>query len=112
MKLCLTNYGFASLINERRIELILVNDNDPSEKYVYISRKDPRDWKGCHHYEYDEKLVLPASLKSGQQYTLYMNLPDISPELHDDCNYSVRIASRGVWDEDTGYNRIAAFIAE
>ncbi len=112
MKLCLTNYGFASLINERRIELILVNDNDPSEKYVYISRKDPRDWKGCHHYEYDEKLVLPASLKSGQQYTLYMNLPDISPELHDDCNYSVRIASRGVWDENTGYNRIAAFIAE
>ena len=43
MKMCLTNYGFASLINERKIELILTNDADPSEKYVFTSEKDPRE---------------------------------------------------------------------
>ncbi len=112
MKLCLTNYGFASFINERKIELILMNDDDSSEKYVFVSEKDPRDWKGCHHYEYDEKIILPSSLKSGERYTLYMNLPDISENLHDDPAYSVRIASKGVWDEGTGYNRIAGFVAE
>ena len=112
MKMCLTNYGFASLINERKIELILTNDADPSEKYVFVSDKDPRDWKGCHHYEWDEKLTLPETLKPGANYTLWLNLPDIAPNLHDNPAYSVRVASRGVWDETTGYNRIAAFKAE
>ncbi len=112
MKMCLSNYGFASLINERRIELILQNEKDSSEKYVFVSETDPRDWKGCHHYEYDEKISLPESLKPGEQYTLYMNLPDVSPVLHDNPLYSVRIASKGVWNGETGYNRIASFIAE
>ncbi len=89
-----------------------MNDNDASEKYVFVSDRDPRDWKGCYHYEYDEKITLPASLKSGGRYTLYMNLPDISPNLHDNPAFSVRVASKGVWDENTGYNRIASFIAE
>lgn len=66
----------------------------------------------CHHYEWDEKLTLPESLKAGASYTLWLNLPDISPNLHDNPAYSVRVASRGVWDESTGYNRIAAFKAE
>ncbi len=112
MKLCLSNYGFASIINERKLELILVSDSDPSEKYVFVTEKDPRDWKCCRHYEYDEKIVLPEGLKPGQKYTLYMNLPDISPNLHDNPEYSIRIASKGVWDEATGYNRIASFMAE
>lgn len=112
MKLCLTNYGFASLINERKLELIFINNENPSEKYVYVSEKDPRDWKGCHHYEWDEDLKLPDTLIPGAKYTLYLNLPDISGQLHDNPLYSIRIASRGVWDETTGYNRLAAFVAE
>ena len=112
MKLCLTNYGFASLINERKLELIFINNENPSEKYVYVSEKDPRDWKGCHHYEWDEELKLPDTLIPGAKYTLYLNLPDISGQLHDNPLYSIRIASRGVWDETTGYNRLAAFVAE
>lgn len=112
MKLCLSNYGFASLINERKIELILQAEDDPSEKYIFVSEKDPREWKGCHHYEYHERITLPATLRSGVNYTLYLNLPDISENLHDNPLYSVRFANKGVWDETTGYNRIAAFKTE
>lgn len=112
MKYCLTNYGFASLINERKLEFILRNDNDWTEKYVYVSKKDPRDWKGCRHYEYDETLVLPEGLKKGESYTLFINLPDIDPKLHDNPDFSVRFANKGVWDEAFGYNRVASFIAE
>ena len=112
MKYCLTNYGFASLINERRLEFILRNDNDWTEKYVFVSEKDPRDWKGCRHYEYDEQLLLPESLKKGESYTLFINLPDIAPALHDNPDFSVRFANKGVWDSLTGYNRVASFIAE
>lgn len=112
MKMCLTNYGFASLINERKLEFILRNDNDWTEKYVYVSKKDPRDWKGCRHYEYDETLVLPEGLKKGESYTLFINLPDIDPKLHDNPDFSVRFANKGVWDEAFGYNRVASFIAE
>lgn len=112
VKLCLTNYGFAALANERKLEFILRNDNDHSEKYVFVSEKDPREWKGCHHYEYDETLTLPETLKAGETYTLFLNLPDIAENLHDNPAYSVRFANTGVWEESTGYNKVASFRAE
>lgn len=112
MKICLTNYGFASLINERNIEIIIQAEDDPTDKYMIVSEKDPRDWKGCHHYEWHERFILPETLRAGVNYTIYLNLPDISDTLHDNPLYSVRFANKGVWDETTGYNRLAAFRAE
>lgn len=112
MKICLTNYGFASLINERNIEIIIQAEDDPADKYVIVSEKDSRDWKGCHHYEWHERFALPETLRAGANYTIYLNLPDISDTLHDNPLYSVRFANKGVWDETTGYNRLAAFRAE
>ena len=51
-------------------------------------------------------------LKKGESYTLFINLPDIAPTLHDNPDFSVRFANKGVWDSLTGYNRVASFIAE
>lgn len=112
LKLCITNYGFASLINERPLEFIVMRDDNPGEKYVFTSETDPRFWEGCTTYTHTETLNLPASLTPGVKYTVYINLPDESPNLHDDPRYSVRFANREVWSEKTGYNRIATFEAE
>lgn len=112
LKLCITNYGFASLINPRPLEFVVVKDDDPSEKYVFTSETDPRFWQGCSTVVHTETLPLPATLKSGAKYTVYLNLPDESPNLHDDPRYSVRFANREVWSDKTGYNRLATFQAE
>ena len=89
-----------------------MRDDNPGEKYVFTSETDPRFWEGCTTYTHTETLNLPASLTPGVKYTVYINLPDESPNLHDDPRYSVRFANREVWSEKTGYNRIATFEAE
>ena len=111
VKICLSNYGFASIINERKLEWVFVNAADPSDKFVVVSRKDPREWRSGKAYVYEERFVLPSGLKSGQTYILCMNLPDVAPTLHNDPRQSIRLAIRGSWDPETGYNRIATLMA-
>ena len=112
LKLCLTNYGFASLINPRPLQFIVQRDDNASEQYVFTSGTDPREWEGCNTYVHKETLRLPEGLTSGAGYTVYLNLPDESAHLNKDPRYSVRFANKDVWDEATGYNRIAAFTAK
>lgn len=107
LKLCLTNYGFASLINPRPLQFILQRSDDPTERYVFASETDPRVWEGCNTYVHKETLRLPEGLHPGD-YTLYLNLPDESPVLAKDPRYSVRFANKDVWEEATGYNRLAS----
>ena len=111
IRICISNYGFASLINERKLEWVLQNADDPAEKYVIVSRKDPREWRGGKAYVYEERFVLPQGIKSGASYVISMNLPDVAATLHDDPRQSVRLAIKGSWDPETGYNRIATLKA-
>lgn len=112
ISLCLSNYGFASLVNKRKMEFVIVNQNNPSEKYIYPLDKDPREWQGGKAYVFTERIVLPANLSQGSEYNLYLNLPDESPYLYGKPEYSVRFANKHIWDGKTGYNLIASFKAE
>lgn len=112
IQLAVTNHGFASLINERKLEFVLQNADDAKEKYVFISEQDPREWKGGQHYLHEETLTIPEGIKVGQKYNIYLALPDIAPTLHDNPAYSVRLANKGVWDAAQGYNFMASIIAE
>lgn len=98
------NIGFASIINERPLEWVIVNEADSKEKYIISSPKDPRDWKGSHEYSYSEEITLPSGLKSGQSYKICLNLPDAAPTLRNKSDFSIRLANKGVWEESTGYN--------
>ena len=103
---CRSQDGFASLINPRPLQFILQRIDDPSEKYIYRSETDPRVWEGCNTYVHKETLRLTEDLHPGD-YTLYLNLPDESSHLETDPRYSVRFANKDVWEEATGYNRLA-----
>lgn len=61
---------------------------------------------------FTDRIVLPSALQKGAEYNLYLNLPDESPNLYDNPEYSVRFANRHIWEEKTGYNLIASFKAE
>lgn len=112
VKLHLRNVGFASLINQRPMQWVLVNAAQPSEKYVIPSPKDPRDWKGGHEYVYEETLKLPAGLKPGAKYKLALELPDAAPTLSANPKFSVRFANLDVYEEESGLNILTTLTAE
>lgn len=98
----LSNQGFAALANPRDVELILVNKNNPTLKYVYPQQVDPRFWMPGVSTE----VQLTAALDGLQKgtYEVYLNLPDPYSTLHDNPLFSIRLANTNMWNENTGYN--------
>jgi hypothetical protein len=105
----LRNVGFAAPMNKRGLELIFVKANDPTKKYVFEQAEDPRFWLPGEH-----RFTLSCTLDAAMQgeYKLYLNLPDPYPSLHDDPRYSIRLANKDTWDEQTGYNLISTIMIE
>ena len=68
---------------------------------------DPRYWFVGEAITLDRMIKIPADASG--ECTLYLNLPDPKVTLHDNPRFSIRLANEGVWDEETGYNKIATF---
>ena len=104
----LRNVGFASPINKRDLEVILVNAQT-GEKVVFPQTEDPRRWLPGSY-----KFTLACSLKdiSAGDYKLYLNLPDPYEAIHNDPHYSIRLANKDVWEEATGYNYLTTIKVE
>ena len=100
------NTGFSAPINPRDVELILVDGK--GNKTVYAQEDvDPRFWFAGEKHILDKTIKLPADASG--KCTLYLNLPDPEETLHDSPYFSIRLANDGLWDEATGYNKIAEF---
>lgn len=103
----LRNTGFAAPVNPRGVELILIDGN--GNKTVYTQDDvDPRYWFAGEKHTLDKVIKLPAGATG--RCTLYLNLPDPEVTLHDNPLFSIRLANDDLWDETTGYNKIAEFI--
>lgn len=113
VQVTLHNEGFAAPVNPRAVELVLVQGTDtlvfPQNSFYpdAVGRQtiDPRFWLPNE----DISLHLTASLPSSVhgEYTVYLNLPDPCPTLHDNPDFSIRFANEDVWEPATGYNRLA-----
>lgn len=112
IRLCLANYGFASLINPHKLEFIIAPEDNPEDAVVYTSERDPRTFQGSHYYTVAERFRLPDNLVPGKEYKLYIRIADSEPSLHDRPEYCVRFANKGVWDVSNGANLITTFTAE
>jgi len=112
LKFCFTNYGYASLINERKLEFVVRSVSDPTKEQVYVADVDPRTWYGGCTYVYEDTLKLPDWIVAGEQYKVFINMPDVAPTLHGRPNYSIRFANQNVWEAETGYNLLNTFTAE
>ena len=100
------NSGFAAPGNPRHIELVLVDGN--GKKTVYEFKDvDVRYWFANETITVDKLIDLPKDASGN--CTLYLNLPDPKATLHDNPLFSIRLANDGVWNEKTGYNKIAEF---
>ena len=100
------NSGFAAPMNGRAVELILVDGN--GKKTVYeLNDVDPRYWFAGRTINIEKAISIPADASG--KCTLYLNLPDPKPTLHDNPRFSIRLANDGVWNDDLGYNTIMTF---
>lgn len=104
----LHNSGFAAPMNPRDVELVLVNANNPTEKYIYPQTVDPRFWLP----EEEHRFTLTCNPEQAGQYKVYLNLPDPYESLHNDPRYSIRLANADVWDPATGYNYLTTITVE
>ena len=102
----IVNAGFSAPINPRAVELVLVDGNGNKTVYA-MDDVDPRYWFAGERQILDKTIKLPADASG--KCTLYLNLPDPKESLHDNPFYSIRLANEGLWDEATGYNKIAEF---
>ncbi|MBO4605584.1 MAG: DUF4832 domain-containing protein [Bacteroidales bacterium] len=95
------NEGYSAPQNPRKVELVLVGP----ETRVFDIDADPRFWFEDEESTLNIKVTLPENMASGK-YKVCLNLPDPEPTLHDNPRYSIRLANKGTWDEETGYNTI------
>ncbi len=106
VKLNIRNTGFAAPANPRHVELVLVDGN--GKKTVYEFKDvDVRYWFANETVTVDKLIDLPKDASGN--CTLYLNMPDPKATLHDNPLFSIRLANDGVWNEKTGYNKIAEF---
>lgn len=102
-RLTLRNVGFAALVNPRDVELIFVSKED-SATFVYKQDIDPRRWLPGETSTPVLSCILDEAMHG--PYEVFLNLPDPYPSLHDNPDFSIRLANKGVWNEEKGYNRL------
>lgn len=95
----ITNSGFASLINERPLFIVL----DGAQRYtLHATGLDPRAWQPGDS-SFTASIRLPSKMDEGK-YQLALWLPDEYESLQNNPLYAVQFANEGVWEESTGYN--------
>jgi len=102
--LVLENEGFASLYNARDVNIVLHNPTTGG-RWTISTGLDPRAWKPSERQDLEVVIQLPADIPPGT-YSLHLHLADPSPALRGDARYAYRMASEGVWDEVTGWNKL------
>ena len=107
VKVSIRNSGFAAPMNGRGVELILVEANGAKTVYDLSKDVDPRYWFADGTYTFEKIIQIPAETQG--ECTMYLNLPDPKPTLHDNPKFSIHLANSGIWNEATGYNKLFDF---
>lgn len=107
LKVNVQNTGFAAIINERPIYLILRAERSDSEDEAQVEYKikvniDVRSWESGTS-TLTTKLHIPSNATEGE-YSLALWLPDEYESLQGDPRYSIQFANENIWDEIGGFN--------
>jgi hypothetical protein len=101
-RLKLTNVGYASMYNPRNVEIVI--ESKSNQKRYFVSMPvDPRMWQPGDTISLSGVAGLPENIPNGT-YSVFLNLPDPDPRLHNNPDYSVRFANENVWEPHFGYN--------
>ena len=86
----------------------IIEDFSNGKKTIYeLNDVDPRYWFAGRTINIEKAISIPADASG--KCTLYLNLPDPKPTLHDNPRFSIRLANDGIWNDDLGYNKVMEF---
>jgi hypothetical protein len=104
VSLRLRNEGWAAPFNPRPVELWLRHITSGA-LYSNTLSLDPRFWLADPPVTYTvtSTFTTPASMPAGD-YELLLKLPD--PDLTGRPEYAIRLANAGLWEDQTGFNRL------
>ncbi|MDA1192689.1 MAG: DUF4832 domain-containing protein, partial [Candidatus Poribacteria bacterium] len=105
--LTVQNVGFAAPYNPRDAEIVLRGTTTGVER-AFALDVDPRRWLAGASHTLTHRIAL-GDVPSGD-YELFLNLPDPKPTLRSNPDYAIRLANQGVWDSETGYNRLLSTV--
>lgn len=94
------NTGFASIINQRPVFVVLSGPNNSTYKTQLDI--DFRKWEPGHSM-LTASIHVPSNAAEGE-YQLSIWLPDGNDSLRDNALYAIQFANENVWDEATGLN--------
>ena len=113
LSISLTNEGFAAPFNPRAVAVVLRDTNGKSLRLTLNDGLgtpsnrafDPRFWMPTETVRLNATLQLPSDLETGT-YQVLLHLYDPAPQLRDRPEYAVRLANAGVWEAQTGMNKL------
>lgn len=103
LSLVILNEGFAAPYNPRTAEIIF-KSKDKTVAYRHKMAADPRFWFSGKN-EITENIILPPAMATGE-YDVFLSLADSAGTLKNRPEYAIRLASVGVWDGETGLNKL------
>ena len=106
LRVDIDNLGFASVINQRPLIVVL----DGEERYVVPLNIDVRQWEPGT-VTLAAKLHVPSGAKNGE-YRLALWLPDGAETLRDNPFYAIQFANENVWQESTGLNELGTITVD
>jgi hypothetical protein len=102
------NEGFGAPFNPRGLQVILRSPDDPKDIWEVNLPDDPRFWIGGETVNLSREIGLPKEMKG--YYEVLLNLPDPAKPILHQPEFSIRLANDGIWEEETGFNRLNHFI--
>jgi hypothetical protein len=95
------NDGFGGLYNPRPVEIVL-RERSSGRMERAVVKTDPRRWAPGESATFEATVTAAPG-----EYDVLLHLPDASGRLRARPEFAVRLANPGVWEAETGMNRLA-----
>ncbi len=106
LELDIENVGFANLVNNKKVSVILESD---SKKFELVSDLDPTTW----NTKTISKLnltITPSDDFEETEYKVYLRISQYGNYLDDNNYQCIRLANNNIWNESLGANYVGQFV--
>ena len=101
-KLKIENVGFANLINDKKVSIVLENGQDIHEIGTQI---DPTTWDSKNITNVELSINLPSTIKVGE-YNVYLRISEKANLLEDKNYHCISFANKNIYNSSLGANYI------
>lgn len=98
------NVGFANLINDKKVSVLLEGVNNT---YEIVTDIDPRTWNSKELTNVKKQIMLPDNIATGE-YKVYFRISKYGDYTSDNNYQCIQFANDGIWKETIGANELGS----